>query len=309
MRRRSTAASTVLVTGGTGSTGRAVVDELVAKGYRVRCVVRSVERASKPTSLGKYTNGDAPSVELVKGDITDAGSIRDAMVAEPRPSFVVLAHGPSKACPPDVADVQGMRYIVSAAEAAGSVRTIIHMSTWGTTRPYFPVISLVNALEGGTIKGKMQAESVLRQSGLSYVIVRAGILGQPGGSQGEKGDVKLLQGDRNTGMVSRASVAMAISNALVHAEARMVGAGAGDGKLELTFEVYNGDSSRSADDVDFAGFFDGASPDSAGDMPTAQADVDALAAKHDRGVLGLKVLAFAAAAGLIALGVHLATHS
>ena len=59
----------VLVTGASGYIGGRLVEELLAAGYLVRCLVRSPGKLS-----------DAPwrdSVEIVRGDV--AGALRDAL--------------------------------------------------------------------------------------------------------------------------------------------------------------------------------------------------------------------------------------
>lgn len=60
-----------LILGGTGSFGRAVVQELVRRGKPVRCLVRNLDRASK--LLGK-----APGLELIQGDVQDRHALLDA---------------------------------------------------------------------------------------------------------------------------------------------------------------------------------------------------------------------------------------
>jgi dihydroflavonol-4-reductase len=59
-----------LVTGATGLVGHSVAAELLARGRRVRALVRDVERAR-----GLVPDG----VELAAGDVTDAGSVRRAI--------------------------------------------------------------------------------------------------------------------------------------------------------------------------------------------------------------------------------------
>ena len=57
----------VLLTGGTGIVGSSIAEALVARGRAVRALVRSEERgrACLPAAC-----------ELVRGDVTDAGSVR-----------------------------------------------------------------------------------------------------------------------------------------------------------------------------------------------------------------------------------------
>ncbi|MCS6946060.1 MAG: NAD(P)H-binding protein, partial [Steroidobacteraceae bacterium] len=62
--------ATVLVAGASGRTGRLVVNELVKRGYRVRALVRSADKAR-----GLFD----PSVEITVGDVRDIDSLRPAM--------------------------------------------------------------------------------------------------------------------------------------------------------------------------------------------------------------------------------------
>ncbi|GAB1819572.1 SDR family oxidoreductase [Herbidospora sp. RD11066] len=59
---------TFLVTGATGRAGRHVVDRLLAEGRRVRALTRHPGKAVFP-----------PQVEVVRGDLTDPGSLREAL--------------------------------------------------------------------------------------------------------------------------------------------------------------------------------------------------------------------------------------
>ena len=60
----------VLVTGATGLIGNAIAKRLHARGRRVRALVRDPDRA-------KTIVGDG--IELVRGDVTDASSMTDAL--------------------------------------------------------------------------------------------------------------------------------------------------------------------------------------------------------------------------------------
>jgi uncharacterized protein YbjT (DUF2867 family) len=59
----------VLVTGSTGYTGSGIADALVAAGHQVSGLARSDESARKLEERG---------IRAVRGDITDAGSLREA---------------------------------------------------------------------------------------------------------------------------------------------------------------------------------------------------------------------------------------
>ncbi|MFW5653847.1 MAG: SDR family oxidoreductase [Planctomycetota bacterium] len=63
----------VLVTGATGYVGGRLMPRLLDRGYRVRCIVRSAEKAqSRPWS-------DHPKVEIFEGDVSNEEELRRAM--------------------------------------------------------------------------------------------------------------------------------------------------------------------------------------------------------------------------------------
>jgi uncharacterized protein YbjT (DUF2867 family) len=76
-----TAATHVLVLGGTGGIGRLVVARLLELGDEVRVVTRDVDRAHGAVPAG---------AELVAGDLSDVGSISAALDGV---DAVVLTHG------------------------------------------------------------------------------------------------------------------------------------------------------------------------------------------------------------------------
>ena len=63
----------VLITGATGYIGGRLVPQLLERGYRVRCLARDVRKLS-----GRGWDQD-PRVEIVRGDVLDADSVRSAM--------------------------------------------------------------------------------------------------------------------------------------------------------------------------------------------------------------------------------------
>ncbi len=74
----------VLVTGATGYTGLGIADALVAAGHRVSGLARSDESARKL---------EERSIRAVRGDITDAGSLREAARGVEAVVHAALMHG------------------------------------------------------------------------------------------------------------------------------------------------------------------------------------------------------------------------
>jgi NAD(P)H dehydrogenase (quinone) len=101
---------TVLVTGATGDTGRATVDELLARGSRVRALAHGQDERSK----GLQERG----VEVVHGDLLDFGQVRAALNGVQRAYFVYPIR-------PGI--LQATAYFAQAAREAG-VDGIVNMS-------------------------------------------------------------------------------------------------------------------------------------------------------------------------------------
>jgi NAD(P)H dehydrogenase (quinone) len=103
-------ATTVLVTGATGDTGRATVDELLARGHRVRALAHGQdERSKKLQDRG---------VEVVYGDLLDFGQVKAALNGVKRAYFVYPIR-------PGI--LQATAYFAQAAKEAG-VDGIVNMS-------------------------------------------------------------------------------------------------------------------------------------------------------------------------------------
>lgn len=114
---------TVLVTGGTGFLGGAIIERLVAQGRTVKALTRSEDGAGKLRALG---------AEAVRGDVLDYGALRDAMhhcrvvyhaagvnafcLRDPSPLFEVNVRGSSNAV--QAAADAGVRRLVYTSSAA-----------------------------------------------------------------------------------------------------------------------------------------------------------------------------------------------
>jgi len=99
-----------LVTGATGDTGRATVDELLARGHKVRALAHARDDRSK----GLEERG----VEVVYGDLLDFGQVRAALGGVQRAYFVYPIR-------PGI--LQATAYFAQAAKEAG-VEGIVNMS-------------------------------------------------------------------------------------------------------------------------------------------------------------------------------------
>ncbi len=150
----------VLVAGGTGYVGGAVVRVLRAEGHTVRALVRP--GSPRPTWLGE--------VELVTGDVVAGTGLEEAARgAEAGINLVGVLRAP-RGQSHDAVHVQGTRNLAAACLRAG-VRRLLYVSAVGADA------------DGATpyLRAKAAAEDALARSGLEAVVVRPSVVFGPGG--------------------------------------------------------------------------------------------------------------------------------
>jgi uncharacterized protein YbjT (DUF2867 family) len=128
----------ILVTGGTGLLGGALLEVLLAEGHEVRCLVR--EGSSRASRL------DPLRVELVHGDARDAQALSRALSG-----MDALLH---------VAGIEHARPVLEAARRAKVGRLVVVSSTSAHSAYEF---------RSGLY---LRMEELVRESGLDYTIVR-----------------------------------------------------------------------------------------------------------------------------------------
>jgi uncharacterized protein YbjT (DUF2867 family) len=140
----------ILVAGGTGRLGTALVERLVARGEPVRVLTRDAARAAH-----------LPAVEVAVGDVRRPGDLAPAMAGV---SAVVSAvHGfDGRGVTPASVDRDGNGCLVDAAATVGAHVVLVSVLGASPTHP----------LE--LFRMKAAAELRLRQSGLPWTVVRAG---------------------------------------------------------------------------------------------------------------------------------------
>src|SRR5581483_494165 len=148
----------ILVAGGSGFIGKAIVRELLARGLPV--AVLSHRAGSGGMAL------DGGSVELRRGDVTDAATLPSALAGVDTVIGAVQFHdfpnqNRAKGLTFDNVDRRGTENLVAAAKAAG-VRRYVYISGAGAAPD----------AEQVWFRAKWGAETAIRESGLQALIVR-----------------------------------------------------------------------------------------------------------------------------------------
>ncbi|MDP2717285.1 MAG: NAD(P)-dependent oxidoreductase, partial [Candidatus Micrarchaeota archaeon] len=169
----------VLVTGATGRLGQVFVRKLQSNGWTVTALVRDAAKAKKV--LPK-------KVEQVKADLNTASLdiLAECMRGK---SVVHLAATLDFDAPAEKlqeANVEATRRIVQAASAA-HVRRLVHMSS--TAIYHHPDKMPIDETQApspssGYGETKWEAEQIVQQGGLPYVIIRAPAIYGPGFQEG-----------------------------------------------------------------------------------------------------------------------------
>jgi len=166
----------VLVVGGTGRTGRRLVERLVADGrFEVSVVVRDHEKA-------QLVFGDLELNDVFEGDLCDVASWADRLegidqvvtavsCGECTDPMAVLGFRPMPANVPSATDAEGIRALAAAAKAHG-VRRFVAVTSASTGSPWSPAAIFLNAYHYGSIKAKWAGEQAIRESGIPYTIIR-----------------------------------------------------------------------------------------------------------------------------------------
>jgi uncharacterized protein YbjT (DUF2867 family) len=142
------AAAPILVTGGTGTLGRLVVDRLGEAGREVRVLSRQSHEAEK-------------GVQFVTGDLQTGEGAEAAVEGV---EIIVHCAGSSKG------DEDKARNLVRAVSQAGAPH-LVYISVVGADR--IPVVSRIDRAMFGYFASKLAAEQVVAESGLPWTTLRA----------------------------------------------------------------------------------------------------------------------------------------
>ena len=152
-----------LITGGAGVVGKALCRELQARGVCVRVLTLPGDTLAS----SRIPSG----VELVYGDVTNYGSLRSAFEGIDMVfhlAAILLSTQPSEF---ERINTQGTRNVISACQDAG-VRRLLYVSSISVT---YPILTPYG-------QSKLDGESLVRESGLDWTIVRPTlVIGDGGG--------------------------------------------------------------------------------------------------------------------------------
>jgi uncharacterized protein YbjT (DUF2867 family) len=155
----------LLVTGGTGFVGPAVVRALMRHGHDVRLLARKPQDADVRELQGE-------GAEVVQGDMTDAESLRKAVEGQEGIVHLVAVRQGPRALFERVME-QGTRDLVAAAKEAG-VRRFVLMSALGLNDETKDLVPYYHA--------KWEQEREVERSGIDHVVFRPSfIFGRGGG--------------------------------------------------------------------------------------------------------------------------------
>ena len=146
----------ILITGSTGFVGRNIVKRAREKGLKLKCLVRSPERA-------RSVLGD--NIEFAQGDVLNSNSLDKAMDSVEAVIHLVGIIVETKGASFESVHYHGTVNVVEAAKKAG-VKRYLHMSALGTRAE----------AKSRYHKTKWQAEEHVRNSELDWTIFRPSVI-------------------------------------------------------------------------------------------------------------------------------------
>ena len=146
----------IFIAGASGFVGGHLVNDLLSRGLRVKCLVRSEKKGNLLSARG---------AEVIRGDITSAETIRGMLGPD---DFVVHLVGIIEEkgnATFKTVHVEGTSNLVDEAKRAG-VKHFFYQSALGADKGSW----------SGYLKTKAEAEEIVRQSGLNHTIFRPSLI-------------------------------------------------------------------------------------------------------------------------------------
>ena len=169
----------VLIIGGTRGTGLLIARLLRDQGSLVRVLARDPPAAAR--RLGA-------NVEIVRGDITQPETLPRALDGVRHIIFTAGCRSGHPVGPRQIRRTQyeGMSNTLNATARAGFDGRFLYMTSSGVGSRSFWAFAL-NIYKGNTLKWRARAETLIRGSGLSYTIIRTGMLTNAAGGRHDIG--------------------------------------------------------------------------------------------------------------------------
>lgn len=226
------------------------VKSALARGDSVRAVVRDVEKYKEAFDS---LSSSSSSLELVQGDVeASPEDLKKLLVGA---SAAIFAASASKTGDVWKVDRDGLGNLAAAAKDTPGLKRVVAVSS-ALVSPHngwHPIRLLLNNMRGGGQKimdAKFAGENALRQSGVSFTVVRPGGLQDAPAALGAWSLV-VTQGDRSgAGRISRSDVA----------ELCVAAAHAGSEASRVTLEV-SSDPKREKKEVSYESLFSGLEKD------------------------------------------------
>lgn len=166
--------TTIALFGGTGRTGRRVLDRALAAGMPVRLLARNPASVSAPRD----------HLTVIGGDVTDPMAVEETLSGA---DAVISVFGQVKGSPPTI-QTEGTRVIVEGMQRLG-IRRIITLSGGGLRDPHDRpkaadrIITLLLKTCAATVLADAEGHlRVLRESSLDWTVVRGPRLTEQAGA-------------------------------------------------------------------------------------------------------------------------------
>ncbi|SFR55119.1 Uncharacterized conserved protein YbjT, contains NAD(P)-binding and DUF2867 domains [Robiginitalea myxolifaciens] len=196
----------ILVAGATGTTGKKVVNLLKSSQY-----FKPIAMVRKEEQLEQFST---ENVATVLADLTE--DLTEAIKGVDKVVFAAGSNGKNVV----EVDQEGAKRLMAIAKMA-KVKKFVMLSSMGADNP-----EAIDGMED-YMRAKQNADEHLRNSGLTYTIVRPGTLND----ENEKGKIVLAEKLNKHGEIPRADVAQVLVRALHD-----------DAPKNITFEILEGET-------------------------------------------------------------------
>ncbi len=196
---------TVVIAGATGRVGRLVVDEVLARGFKVRAIL------VPPFDSPEQPEFSEKKVEMIEGDLTSVESLEKAVEGADYLISAIGSRKPFSKKDLDKIDNMGNQNLTRAAKAKGLKRVVI-ISSNGVGNSRW-AISLMHKLSMTVIlRAKERSEAFIQSFGMEYTLLR------PGGYNEKDLSGEIVYGENGglSGLIGRGGIAKACAGAITN---------------------------------------------------------------------------------------------